>query len=768
MDPSRDLVNGIARTTKLTPACASTMAPSKKKASHGYYNLSSGESEYQRLKAIRDTRVARIMQVREQEKKRSKLRSEAFENVIQAGEAALLEIEEWAWDQARDDTLGYMQAMYEHLKENVGAGHRRADAVVAKAAVDARAEARLDAMREADLQERFASALRQVNEERRAHNAAATEFKERRDHVMETELARAQRRIAEYVQRKKQREAEQRETRQELLRMLAPSTAPNYKRSHLHELGVPQLVRRHKSSRADAGKKAGLAGEGGEGEDATQAAAAFNRMLVQKEDERKRRDAERAFRTSERVHAAAEVVRGRRDGAAMGRELQRLWLKDRKEKIDAMLARQKERVQKARAAPGPRSLEREAEAILGIPSEAADGAASASAAGREGKYGELRWGRSLPREAPKRTQEAQRGASGADGGDGESGEGATEGGMEERREGQPRGTKAGRVDIAIPRAVRPSRGGAPKPKPKPRHPTVAHKATATQASQPLTSTAAGGGADPSHPRPRKKAKGKRKEKGKGRGGSKAGLSAEGLATVESYLNARDPLNLKKLEEDISALTSSVLTDGTALARAERAHPMGGPATTETETTTTTTGDGGSTLGSISQFLERRGYGSLPSVPGSDTTSSDLLLELGPSAPLGSGMPEVRSLSDLMKDSFFGSSSVDTGAGSGGAGSASGTRTATTTTTTTATRFGTTSSSSAGKALVGGGSEGRLHSPTASSSTTSSVKDGEAANGTAVSFRDSSDDDDDDGSAAGTLIDEFLDRMSAGAYSARDA
>ena len=99
---------------------------------HGYYVLSSSELEYERLKALRETRVQRILQVRDQGRTLAKERREFLSGDIERLKQENLASEKENWLREKAQNVDQMQTMFERLYLNVGQGHKQARSASAK------------------------------------------------------------------------------------------------------------------------------------------------------------------------------------------------------------------------------------------------------------------------------------------------------------------------------------------------------------------------------------------------------------------------------------------------------------------------------------------------------------------------------------------------------------------------------------------------------------------------------------------------------------
>ena len=130
------------------------------------------------------------------------------------------------------------------------------------------------------------------------------------------------------------------------------------------------------------------------------------------------------------------------------------------------------------------------------------------------------------------------------------------------------------------------------------------------------------------------------------------------------MQEKDPLNLKQLADDISLLTSSVLTDATDLAREDEKFMK------QTENLFSDT----STVMTFDEFTnetENKVYDSfVPST--SDRSSDPSLLRLDETSKSSSfDIPELKAIDDLLSDSFFSLSALeDSSRGETGTGSKS--------------------------------------------------------------------------------------------------
>ncbi|QDZ17993.1 hypothetical protein HOP50_01g04990 [Chloropicon primus] len=570
---------------------------------HGYYVLSSGELEYERLKALRETRVQRILQVREQGRTLAKERRELLSTNTDRFEGENVNHEKENWMNERAYNVDYMRRMYEQLKLNVGKGHKKARSVSAKAKRRAAKQERYNEKIALATEERYNAAVEAVNRKRAEYGASLDDFKERRARVKEIEATRAKEGIARYFGSKAQREEEVKAKEEELLRLLGQGSG-SYSTSHLHELGIPVEIRKH--------------GDSEEGDDANDRALAINKMLKEREERNKKERAKALLRESERTHAAAQFVRAREMGRQVNKKLSNLWLKDREEKINEFLQHQKRRVARKEMSKTEK-LEREIEDIFNLKPQEDQEVQYATAE----EVQVLNWSNTLPKGDQRRSlaKELQAAKSQTVVRD-------TTGGA-----AAPSTSKAKPpINISIPKGLKKSNA-------KRTESTTVSKEEKPQTvgrRRPASAAAPLGRRQDVKPKP------KRKGKGKGTASDRdPRLGTKGLKGVESYLDEKDPLNLQQLADDISLLTSSVLTDATELAKEDERRFMKDTQDLFSET-------------SELLFGEQKVYdGSVPST--SENSSDPSFLNVG-----GSGLdfPELREIDNLLSDSFFSLSTLE--------------------------------------------------------------------------------------------------------------
>ena len=80
---------------------------------HGFYVLSSGELEYERLKALRESRVRRILEVREQGRTLAKERRQQLGVNTKRFEDETLGFEKENWLRERAEHVDQMKTTYE-------------------------------------------------------------------------------------------------------------------------------------------------------------------------------------------------------------------------------------------------------------------------------------------------------------------------------------------------------------------------------------------------------------------------------------------------------------------------------------------------------------------------------------------------------------------------------------------------------------------------------------------------------------------------------
>ena len=92
---------------------------------NGFYILSSSELEYEQKEALRQTRIQRILQVREQGRLLAKERRNRLSGNIERFEKENLASEKENWLREKAQSVSQMQAMFEHLRLNAGESHRK-------------------------------------------------------------------------------------------------------------------------------------------------------------------------------------------------------------------------------------------------------------------------------------------------------------------------------------------------------------------------------------------------------------------------------------------------------------------------------------------------------------------------------------------------------------------------------------------------------------------------------------------------------------------
>ena len=580
---------------------------------NGFYILSSSELEYEQKEALRQTRIQRILQVREQGRLLAKERRNRLSGNIERFEKENLASEKENWLREKAQSVSQMQAMFEHLRLNAGESHRKAHSVSTKTRKRA---AKLNRYKEKialATQERYDAALADVNKKRRDFSAGMDEFKDRRAKVKEIELNRAQERIAAYFGSKKEREEKTKAQELELLRLLGQE-ARNFSSSHLHELGIPVEVRRH---------------EDPDEEDANVRALEFNEMLRRREEASKTERATALLREAERTHAAAQFVRAREMGKEVNKKLSNLWLADRQVKIKEFLQHQEQRVKK-REMSKTEKLEKEIEDIFHLKVQEDDGAEQYATAD---ELRSLNWSSTLPKQATDRISIAESLRSRrkeqeqalAD----EAKATGTSGSNRKSEEKKPP------INISIPKGLK--------------------KRTPAKKKQEASEDALGGEGTATPGEGSRRIKRAWKPKSAKKKAKKSGkdprLSKRGLKDVEGYLNEKDPLNLQQLAEDISLLTSSVLTDATELAREDERFMKQSEGLFSDNSTVMTLDD-------LSNETEKLlGSSFIPSTSENSSDPSFLNFDgSSKSSPLE--FPELKAIDDLLNDSFFSLSALE--------------------------------------------------------------------------------------------------------------
>lgn len=567
---------------------------------HGFYVLSSGELEYERLKALRESRVRRILEVREQGRTLAKERRQQLGVNTKRFEDETLGFEKENWLRERAEHVDQMKTTYEQLRLNVGEGHKKAKSVTCKAK---RRASRLSRHKEKialATEERYTEAVAEVNRRRREFGARIEDFKDRRARVKEIEGSRAKERVAAYFAGKEQREEALREKEEELLRLLGQGSK-SFSTSHLHELGIPVEIRRHD-------------GEAAAEEDANTRAWEINKKLKESEEQSKKVKAKALLREAERTHAAAQFVRAREMGKQVNKKLSNLWLADRQDKINDFMRHQKRRLV-AKETSETEKIEREIEDIFNLkPQKGEDEVEYATTE----EVQNLKWSRTLPKNERS--------------------------GLAKSLRSEARPAPAGVQDSAVASDPTTSK---PRPPISISVPRRMKKSKKTQqeggvgrsaAREPQSRSTGEAKPAPAAPRTKRspKLKGKRQAKASGQDPR---LSRKVLKGIEGYLDEKDPLNLQQLADDISLLTSSVLTDATELARQEEELAKQDEQLFSDTTSVMTFDD---FLEGAEELLER-------SAPSTSNNSSDpSFLNL-----VDSTFPELKTIDDnLLSDSLF--------------------------------------------------------------------------------------------------------------------
>lgn len=496
------------------------------------------------------------------------------------------EKENWLREKAQN--VDQMQTMFERLYLNVGQGHKQARSASAKAKKRAAKQSKYNEKIALATEERYNAAVEAVNRRRMEFDSSLEDFKQRQARVKEIESRRASERISAYLGSKKQREEGIRAKEEELLRLLGHESK-NYGSSHLHEIGVPVEIRKHSDF---------------EEEDANARALEFNKMLKERDERNKKERAAAMLREAERTHAAAHFVRSTEMGKEVNKKLSNLWLADRQVKIDEFLQHQKKRVARKELTKTEK-LEREIEDIFNLKPQQPE-AEEARYATVEEVQG-LNWSKTLPKGSA-------RGPVGAPP-------------VIKTAAGTKTAKTRAPISINLPKSGLRAMGAStkkPQQQQAPPAATPVREKKAAEASSRARRT-------PSRPKSTKK-------KGKASGQDRR-LSRKGLKGIEGYLDERDPLNLRQLADDISLLTSSVLTDATELAKDEERFAR---QSLFSDTSTVMTFDDFTT-----ESAERKAAIADNAAPSTSSDPSFLDLE-------GANLdfPELKAIDDLLSDSFF--------------------------------------------------------------------------------------------------------------------
>jgi hypothetical protein len=354
-------------------------------------------------------------------------------------------------------------------------------------------------------------------------------------------------------------------------------------------------------------------------EDANEKALQVNKERNEKEEEKKKDRAKALLREAERTHAAAQFVRSREMGREVNKKLSNLWITDRQQKINEFLQHQKQRVVH-REMSKTEKLEKEIEGIFNLKTKQEDPLQHATA----DEFQSLNWSSHIPKANDTRISLAES--------------------LAERVKGQGASASASASDhIGTTGQAAPKTHKIDLPKELKKRKTQVKKTGGAQEREsrtPSRKKEPTGTPVESARKPARTFRPKPKKKGKSTGRDPR-LSRKGLSSIEGYLDKKDPLNLKQLADDISLLTSSVLTDATELAREDDKF-MRQTERLFSDTSTVLTFDGlskGSDVPS-SSITDNS----------SDPSSLLHLEEASKSSTLD--IPELKAIDDLLSDSFF--------------------------------------------------------------------------------------------------------------------
>lgn len=288
--------------------------------------LSALEAEEARKRHLRETRMARLLQVRQQAKDIAEQRRRDYKDRLRRGLHDFQEDLKAEFERDRSAQLAQLEALHHAAITQLGAAHRDA-AAAAEEDTAARFEREIQAVAHRRLaRDRGAQAEGHERAVRAEIDRPMAELRERKELVRETEMSRALGLIAAYrEQMVREREDRARiEAENALRRRQHRPLVTDYRYTRLHDLGMRELVRRH------AGEEGGVDGKG------TDLGTALRGEGARAEDAR-RMEGElqelQGDRAEARGAAAMRKVQRERERTALEGALERAWREERARRV---------------------------------------------------------------------------------------------------------------------------------------------------------------------------------------------------------------------------------------------------------------------------------------------------------------------------------------------------------------------------------------------------------------------------------------------------